>query len=61
MWYVINMKKKIYTIPNKPFHKSDYHKEIIVEPAERLLKALTETEVKKKETTLKIRKTAICQ
>lgn len=61
MWYVINMKKKIEIISNKKIPKSLYHKEIIVEPAERLLKALQEAEVEKKEITPKIRKTAICR
>lgn len=55
------MKKKIETITNKTLSKSVYHKEVIVKPAERLLQALTETEVQKKAITPKIRKTAICR
>lgn len=55
------MRKKIVPISNKKIPKSLYHREIIVEPAKRLLKALQETEIEKKEITPKICKTAICR
>ena len=38
------MKKKIVPISNKKIPNSLYYREIIVEPAERLLKALVEVE-----------------
>lgn len=50
------MKKKA-AITKKP--KLDYYQEIIIEPAERLLKALKETEAKEKEIIQKVRKAAI--
>ena len=53
------MKKKVVTNLNKMPSKLDYYKEIIVEPAEKLLKALIETETKEKEITKKSRRTAI--
>ena len=57
-----NAKKKIN---KKIYPASDYYKEIIVEPAERLFKALIEAEVEGKEVTQKVRKsvckTAICR
>ncbi len=55
------MKKKASVRLTKTSSKVDYHQEIIVEPAERLLKALQETEIEKKEIAPKIRKTAICR
>ena len=59
------MRKKIVPISNKKIPKSLYYREIIVEPAERLFKALIEAEVEGKEVTPKVRKsvckTAICR
>ncbi len=49
------MKKKKIISLNKLQPKSDYD-EFIVQPAEKLLKALLEAETKEKESTLKIRK-----
>lgn len=53
------MKKKASTVVNKITAKKSYYQETIVEPAEKLLKALIEAETKEKEITHKIRKTAI--
>lgn len=53
------MKKKVVTNLNKIPSKLDYYKKIIVEPAEKLLKALIEAETKEKEITKKSRRTAI--
>jgi hypothetical protein len=52
-----NEKKKI---SKKIYPTSDYYKEIIVEPAEKLLKALIEADIKEKEVTPKARK-AVCK
>lgn len=56
---ISNMKKKVVTNLNKIPSKLDYYKKIIVEPAEKLLKALIEAETKEKEITKKSRRTAI--
>ena len=57
-----NAKKKI---SKKIYPASDYYKEIVVEAAEKLLKALIEAEIEGKEVTPKVCKsvckTAICR
>ena len=54
------MKKKTISCLKKATEKFDYHQEIIVRPAERLLKALLEAETKEKEITKrKVRRIAI--
>lgn len=46
------------TLLDKTLSKSEYYQEVIVEPAEKLLKALLDTEVKEK-TASKVQKSAI--
>jgi len=53
------MKKKASAVVNKTTAKKSYYQETIVEPAERLLKALIEAETKEKDIPHKIRKIAI--
>ncbi len=53
------MKKKASVRLPKTPSKVDYHQEIIVKPAEKLLKALKEAEAKEKEILPKVCKTAI--
>lgn len=53
------MKKKARVRFPKTPSKVDYHQEIIVKPAEKLLKALKEAEAKEKEILPKVCKTAI--
>lgn len=53
------MKKKSSVVVNKISVKTSYYQETVVEPAEKLLKALIEAETKDKDITHKIRKTAI--
>lgn len=53
------MKKKDSPVANKISVKTSYYQETVVEPAERLLNVLMETETKEKGVTNKIRKTAI--
>lgn len=53
------MKKKVRISLKKKCSKPEYYQKIIVEPAEKLLKALIEAEAKEKEITPKIRKTTI--
>lgn len=55
------MKKKSSVVVNKITAEKSYYQETVVEPAERLLKALMETETKEKGMTRKIRKTAIAR
>jgi hypothetical protein len=53
------MKKKATITPlDKTLSKSEYYQEVIIKPAEKLLKALMEAEVHVKATP-KVRKTAI--
>ncbi len=53
------MEKRSNSGLNKIAAKTNYYQETIVEPAEKLLKALIEAETKDKDITHKIRKTAI--
>lgn len=55
---VFKMKKKAISCFKKAAERFDYHEEIIVKPAERLLKALLEAE-EKEITKKKVRRTAI--
>ncbi len=55
----LSMKKKASIRFKKPLSRVDYHQEIIVKPAEKLLKALKEAEAKEKAIIQKVCKTAI--